>query len=121
MRLQLQQSCKMVVIQYNGDSEFFCTLTDAKELSLFYCFLVKHDETNKEYIVQLEVLETSQRGQAVRITKSEKEQLQSGKYIYKAFGTDEQITEINQLEGIEPIEIGILIFKETRAGKEYYK
>lgn len=111
----------MIVIEYNGNSEFFCTLTDAKGLAPFYCFLLKHDETNTEYLVQLEVLETSQRGQTVRITEAEKEQLQSGKYIYKAFGTNTELTEISTLEGVEPIEIGLLIFKETRAEKEYYK
>lgn len=111
----------MIVIEYSGNSEFFCTLTDARGLSTFNCFLLKHDETNAEYIVQLEVLETSQRGQIVRITEAEKEQLQSGKYLYKAFGTSTEITEIETLEELEPIEIGLLIFKETRAGKEYYK
>ena len=111
----------MVRIKFEGDSDFFCTLTDARGLSPFYCFVVKHDETNNEYLLQLEILETNTRGEICRLTEAQKEQLESGKYIYKAFGTEEQVTTIEETTELTPVEIGVLVFEETRTEKEYYK
>lgn len=71
--------------------------------------------------MQVQVIETTDRGQICQITEGEKEQLESGKYIYKAFGTETEINELSELEELTPVEIGVLVFEETRTEKEYYK
>ena len=111
----------MITTQFTGDSDFFCTLTDARELSPFYYLIVKHDETKKEYILPVQIISSNERGEICRLTEEVKEPLESGKYIYKAYGTETELTDLEDFENLEEIETGIFVFKETRTEKEYYK
>lgn len=111
----------MIIIDFIGDSDFFCTLTDVQGLSPYYFFMLEHDETRKKYLVPVQIMQSSERGQNCRILNADKVQLESGKYLYKAFGTETEISDVSELENLEVIETGILVFNETRAEKQYFK
>lgn len=108
----------MIVAEYAGNSVFTATLREDGGLpSPFYYLRLFDPQTDQEHVLQLEVLESTDRAQICQITEEQKEPLREVRYFYEI---SEEAAVTNDPQG-EIVEVGYFNFKDTRVQNEYYK